>query len=342
MIKEKKIDEKTEKITSQPVGGEFSKNKDLQEKNAFQPVTPLLSIFKDKAFHICKEKEFDGIAMGVLDNGIAYLSARGLAKACGVSLATMQDFYEKWNKKLDSATNDDKQATYIRDSLKEKNYADKELYIVIEDEQGVKYAFPEPVCMAFLEYYTFEARTKELREHAQKLYKKFANLGFRKFIYQAVGYDDNTTNANYYKQLYYERVSILKNQVPHDYFGIFNELGGFILDLINNDIPVNNKIIPDISVGQAWAREWKDKNYDSIYSSAIKYEHLYPESYPQSKSNPQDAWCYPVESLGMFRKWFYDNYLSSKFPKYINNLIKNNKLSLNYGKDIIKTFLPHN
>ena len=328
-----------EKDKNQPVGYKISKNNILTDKKTLKPVTPPLSINKDNTFHINKEKEFNGIVMGVLDNGVAYLTARGLAKACGISLTTLEEFYEKWNKHLDKNIKpENKQAIYIQKSLKEKEYYDNELYIVISDQQGIKYAFPEPVCMAFLEYYTFEAKTKDNRNNAKELYKKFASLGFRKFIYQAVGYNEDTANANYYKQLYYDRASILKNQVPANYFGIFHELGGFILDLINNNIPVNNKIIPDISVGQAWANNWKENNYNNKYGKAKKYNHLYPDSYPQSKSNPQEAWCYPIEALGIFKKWFYNTYLSNKFPRYMTNLIKNEKISLEYGNEVIKTF----
>ena len=40
------------------------------------------------------------------------------------------------------------------------------------------------------------------------------------------------------------------------------------------------------------------------YGERVKFDHNYPSYFPQSASNPQEAWCYPEAALGEFRCWF--------------------------------------
>src|ERR1700716_1509357 len=44
----------------------------------------------------------------------------------------------------------------------------------------------------------------------------------------------------------------------------------------------------------------------------------YPDSHPQSKSNPQESWCYPLAALGRYREWLQDTYIEGgKFSAYL-------------------------
>jgi hypothetical protein len=54
----------------------------------------------------------------------------------------------------------------------------------------------------------------------------------------------------------------------------------------------------------------------------MKYEHSYPEYFPQSASNPQLPNCYPDEALGEFRKWMRETYLPKHLPNYIGTKVK--------------------
>lgn len=90
-----------------------------------------------------------------------------------------------------------------------------------------------------------------------------------------------------------------------------------IVDLITADLLVNDKTIPDISVGRCWSDFWKASEFDDVHGARCKYDHSYPSYYPQSASNPQPAWAYPNTALGDFRRWFRHEYLVTRFPKYI-------------------------
>ncbi len=54
-----------------------------------------------------------------------------------------------------------------------------------------------------------------------------------------------------------------------------------------------------------------------------KFPHRYPDSHPQSKSNPQESWCYPLAALGAYREWLQDVYIGGgKFRKYAEGKAK--------------------
>ena len=71
------------------------------------------------------------------------------------------------------------------------------------------------------------------------------------------------------------------------------------------------------SVGTHWGKYWTDHGLEDQLGKRIKWDHYYPDYYPQAKSNPQDAWAYPDETLPLFRQWFRAVYLTTKFPTYI-------------------------
>lgn len=112
-------------------------------------------------------------------------------------------------------------------------------------------------------------------------------------------------------------MSILKDKAPNGHFIVFKEVSGLIIDLIDSGLSVNDKMIPDASVGIHWGKYWSDNGLDEQFGKRTKFEHRYPEYYPQSASNPQDAWSYPDDALPSFRNWFQTIYLPTKFPAYI-------------------------
>ena len=159
-------------------------------------------------------------------------------------------------------------------------------------------------------FYAFESRRP--RKKALRNYRRLARHGLRKFIYEALGYDPKDK-----WRYFYDRVSILKDRAPDGHFIVFKEVSGLITDLINSGLSVNDKTIPDASVGSHWGRYWSDKGLDEKCGKRVKWDHHYPEYYPQSASNPQLAWAYPDDALPLFRRWFRVTYLPTKFPKYI-------------------------
>ena len=91
--------------------------------------------------------------------------------------------------------------------------------------------------------------------------------------------------------------------------------------------------MPDISVGQHWGRHWIFINGDDKYGPRSKYNHNYPDYFPQAASNPQEPWCYPEEALGEFRRWFRETYINGgKFKNYVEGKAKDKKLPVSFAQ----------
>jgi hypothetical protein len=273
-----------------------------------QPIAPQLSL--DLGIEI--ERDIGGVEMGVLENGISFLTQRGLAKLCGVSPSVIAEIAKEWEDSYDTDILSPKQRlSAIQKSLNDKGYNDRFLYIRTFKNGTPHYAYPDIVCMGVLIYFTFDSKAKN--DIAQQNLSRLATQGLQKYIYDSLGYKPSDK-----WKYFHDRISILKKSPsPDGYWDIFTETAGLVVALIENGLTVNDKTIPDSSVGTTWGPYWTKSGYDKLYGARVNYPHMYPDYYPQSKSNPQPAWAYPDSSLGAFREWFRTEYLPKKFPNYI-------------------------
>ncbi|TAU80480.1 hypothetical protein ELI41_29690 (plasmid) [Rhizobium leguminosarum] len=264
------------------------------------------------------EGDVDGIEMGVLENGMAYLTQRGLSSICGAARSTIQEITKEWEDSYGSGLEPRGRAQFFSNYLREAGYDAYTLYMEVERNGSPHYAYSEIVCMAFIEFFAFEAQ--RTNNTAMVNFRRLARYGLNKFIYDALGYRPTD------KWVYFnDRVSLLHDASPPGHFILFKETTGMIVDLIRGGLPVSDKTIPDISVGSHWGRHWTDGGLERRFGERIKFEHNYPNYYPQSMSNPQTPWAYPDEALPEFRRWFREVYLPTKYPSYI--LKKANVLS---------------
>ena len=250
----------------------------------------------------------NGIEMGVLENGIPYLSQRGLVKMAGVPRTTFQSLSDNWISKKHTTPI----GQIINNLLLKRDYTDDDLFIEIKENGRKTYAYTEPVCLAIIEYYAFEAQTK--LPEAINSFRVLARAGFRKFVYDYTGYSPEQRNLDSWRH-FHDRVDMTTNNVPTGYFCVFIEIAQMIVPMIRSGVIITDKVVPDISVGLAWGKYWTKNNMGD--GDRVKYEHNYPDYYRQSLSNPQNAWAYPDEKLGEFRQWFRNEYIESKFPKYL-------------------------
>lgn len=257
------------------------------------------------------EKVIRGIEMGVLQNGIPYLTQRGLADLSGAARSTVFEITQEWEQMIAGGVIPAKsRMAFFHDYLIKNGYSEPRLFIEITKNGSPYYAYPDVVCMAFVEYFAFEAQ--KTNEKAIENYRKFARFGLQQFIYQALEY----VPADKW-QFFNARVSLLKDSVPVGYFSIFMQSAGLTVDLIHAGLTVNEHTIPDGSVGGTWGRYWTAQNLSEKYGERIKYNHYYPLEFPQSASNPQEANAYPNESWAEFQNWFRSIYLPTKYPAYI-------------------------
>lgn len=139
---------------------------------------------------------------------------------------------------------------------------------------------------------------------------------------------------------FHDRVDITKSSVPNGYFGVFHEIAGMIVPMINSGVKLDEHTIPDISVGRTWSNYWKSKGMDSLFGQRINYPHEYPQYYAQSAAGQQEAWCYPESALGAFREWLRNEYQINKLPKYLDNKQKKGHIESATANKLIDTFAP--
>lgn len=281
-----------------------SEIKVLASKEA--PAGPSL---QEDLFHVEKQAEVNGVEMGVLENGIPYLSEAGLAKMCGIDRKVLNRLAIGWAEEKHK-----ERGTAINELLEGAGYFEPDLFLKSEMNGSPVNAYTEPVCMAVLEYYAFV--TKEPREDAQRAFRTLARTTFRMLVYQAVGYSPEQKVLDSWRH-FHDRVDMTATSVPLGYFSVFKEIAIMLVPMIRAGIFISDKVVPDISVGIAWSGHWETNELAKKYGDRQRYNHEYPLYYPQSKSNPQPAYCYPEDALGAFRAWLQATYIRSKFPAYM-------------------------
>lgn len=263
---------------------------------------------------IAAEREIDGVGMGVLSDGRPFLTLRGLSRMCGVDSAAIVRMTAAWQE-VPLKPREQK----IRELVRAQGADDTVAFFAIEKNGTIYHAVPAAVCMAVLEYYAFEAKTGN--DQAAQSYRTLARKGFSDYIYSLVGYNPSGAVDVAWKQ-FHDRVSLSYHTVPDGYFSIFKEIADILVTLIQQGASLGHNFIPDISVGQQWAKRWKDESLEVVYGERRQYDHNYPDYFPQALSNPQPAYCYPDDALGEFRQWVRRKYLTVDFPKYLNNKVK--------------------
>ncbi len=267
---------------------------------------------------VAAEREIDGVGMGVLSDGTPFLTLRGLSRMSGVDIAPIVRITQDWI--LNPLKPREKK---IRELVRAQGADDSIAFYAVERSGVINHIVPAAVCMAILEYYAFEARTGN--DQAAKSYRTLARKGFKDFIYAQVGYNP-TGDANRAWTQFHDRVSLSYHTVPDGYFSVFKELADLTVTLIRSGADLGPNFVPDISVGLAWSRHWTSNNLDAVYGARMKYDHNYPNYFPQAASNPQSPYCYPDEALAEFRDWIKKEYIAKKMPVYLLGKVKDGQI----------------
>ena len=248
-----------------------------------------------------KHAEIDGVGMGVLKDGTAFLTGRGLARLVGVENLHIRTISREWNEQKPKP-----RIAAIKRILAKRGIQAPSAHIETTDGSRTIHAFPDAVSLAVLEYYAFDAASP--RETARDNFRILAGKALQDLIYSQVGYDPTGMNPEPLRK-WHERVELNHQSAPKGYFGIFNEVHTVIYEMIMAGAPVGENVVPDISIGKLWAHYWAENGLGERYGQRSKFPHRYPDDHPQSKSNPQTANCYPLEALGEYRRWLQEEYI---------------------------------
>lgn len=281
---------------------------------------------------ISKKIEIDGVGMGVLSDGTPFLTGSGLARLCGIVPSVIRRIGKEWNEKKQRP-----RIIRLKEILGENaEYLDSP-YIKINLRSGSYNVHSDSVCLAILEYYAFDAETSA-KEHARKNYRLLAGKALREFIYTQVGYDPDNVVPDAWLQ-FHDRISLTYNSLPNGYFGIFKEISDMIVTLGQAGLQIDSSFVPDISIGLAWGRHWLDNKFNEKFRERKKWDHNYPNYFPQSRSNPQPAWCYPDSALGEFRRWMREHYIGDgKFTRYLTKKVAEKKLPPSFAQIAVAAY----
>jgi len=272
---------------------------------------------------VFKEVEVNGVEMGVLRDGTPYLSSRGLARLCGVVPSAVINQVAAW----DAGNRDSKLARFFNDH----GYTNEHVYLEVGRQKSEGRAHSEQVCMLFLEYYAFVADRPS--KQAEVAFRNLARAGFRVFVWGALGYTPPSAKVPDAWRHFHDRM--LLQTAPMGFFSVFKETADFVLASIREGMPVDQQTIPDISVGQMWSKYWQENNLEEAYGARQRFEHNYPDDYPQAKSNPQEIHVYPVDAVGAFRRWMHTDYIPNKFPSYLATKVKQGVMTTSVAELLI-------
>lgn len=258
------------------------------------------------------QAEIDGIGMGVLRDGTPFLTGRGLARLVDIENLHIRTISHEWNEDPLKP-----RVARIKEILDKSGINYKNAHIEIVDGSRTIHAYPAPICLAVLEYYAFDAAKP--RDKARDNFRILAGKALQELIYSKVGYDP--TGQQRFRK-WHERIELNHQSAPAGFFSIFNEAHPIIYELIMAGAEIGEKMVVDISIGKGWASHWDANGLAKRYGDREKFPHRYPDDHPQAKSNPQIANCYPLESLGEYRRWLQEDYLGQgKFAKYLRGRI---------------------
>lgn len=238
-----------------------------------------------------------GSAWGVLSDGTPYLNQRGLAALCGVQNAHIGTISSQW-----ADPEQKPRISLIKDTLYKNGLSYPEAHVEIRHAGRSHFCYPADICLAILEYYAFDAG-QNCQKEARDNFRILAGSKLKDLIYSQVGYDPTRRNSHIFDK-WHERIALNHKSAPRGFFHVFNESHSLIYELILAGAVIDERFIADISIGTTWSAYWVKNDLTDTYGDRRQYDHNYPDSHPQAKSNPQKAWCYPIASLGHTRFGF--------------------------------------
>lgn len=303
----------------------------LAPKSASKEISPDQGSLK---LGIERDVDFGGIGMGVLSDGTPYLNQRGLATLCGVQNAHIGTISSQWQE-IDQKP----RITAIKSVLAKAGYTAKAAHIELNHGGRTHYCYPAEICLAVLEYYGFDAGAN-CQTQARDNFRILAGSKLREMIYSQVGYDPTGIYTNKF-QKWHERIALNYHSAPRGYFHVFNEAHTVIYELILAGATIDEHFVVDISIGQHWSKYWSESDFEERFGSRVRYPHCYPDSHPQSKSNPQESWCYPLAALGSYRAWLQDVYIEGgKFSAYLKGKVSKGLLTPSIAQLAIGALMP--
>lgn len=225
------------------------------------------------------------LRFGILPDGTPFATSRGLADMCGVDESTIRDIGQY----IDTVfAKEGTRAFKIGKSLLMMQYTSNKLYEQIPYKGSNVNAYPEPVCIAILKYYAYQAGNN-CTEKADELSSLLMTKTFRDFVYELVGYRETqrTSFSNYVISRILHHHNVDKMPLPDGYFCLFDKM----IDLLQKfDLKIDYQLPdqwydcskgdvrflePDISLGRRFSQLFtsnafiKQDYYNKLYQERL-------------------------------------------------------------------------
>ncbi|MGF1461219.1 MAG: hypothetical protein ACFBSG_19595 [Leptolyngbyaceae cyanobacterium] len=249
------------------------------------------------------------VEIGILPNGIPFMSGRELARACGISNSTLVGWGE-----MTPHLGDRHRAGKLAELLLTYRYQGDRLFIPIPEGtifsgRANVSAYPYQVCLAFLDYYAFEANKEAARNSLRVLSEK----QLPQFIVNAViGQPESPANpesAEPRSNPFQDRP--LRNGIPVGYFSVIQ----LITETGQRSLLHGRSPVPPLGththIDKAWNRYWSLQGIDQRYGDRFPL----PQSDHHDWSCPR-KYVYPKAALEEFQTWLDHQYIPERFPSY--------------------------
>ena len=194
----------------------------------------LIVLNKDESIGIQIQKEVDGLTMGILMDGIPYLSESSLAELCGVSQITINSISQEWHSKPLT-----KRIAAIKMNLAESGYTAPRAYVTAMWNGVEQCCYPSNICISILMYFAFDAGPN-CQEKARESLRRLVNSP-QDLIPKSSGHDSQTGG----------------DAMPPGFF--IPEMMPFGLDPVD----LNR------SIEQCWDQYWEDHKLSAKYGERI-------------------------------------------------------------------------
>lgn len=269
------------------------------------PTTALLPIHPE----VIPAVEVSGlpIAVGILPDGTPFMSGRELARACGISNSTLVGWGE-----ASPQVGERHRAGKLANLLATYRYQGDRLFIPIPD--GTKFggranvsAYPYQVCLAFLDYYAFEANKEEARNSLRLLSEKQLPQSICAVVDEPAS--TAVTQESIEPKFDPFRRRPLRQGIPIGYFSMEQI---FTPEQLRSLLPAELHTALLANIDKAWNRYW------NIQQLSQQYGDRFPIPQPRLNNWAQlRQYVYPSAALEAFKSWLTLHYIPERYPSYL-------------------------
>ncbi len=253
------------------------------------------------------------LEVGVLADGTPFMSGRGLAKACGVSNGTLVG----WGDTVPQV-GEQHRAGKLAALLVTYGYGGERLFSRVTGTtpgggRVTVSAYPHPVCMAFLDYYAFEAN----KEAARNSLRVLSDRQLPQFIQAQFSQGGMTADQWSHPTEPAASLPPHRGTLPPDYFSLLH-CGEAVLSL-QTLLQQYSQVLYPIHIERAWHHYWAVQKLWIEHGPRVPYERRCLDQAPYvTVEGYITTYLYPCSALAAFQHWLAWVFIPDRSPSYLH------------------------